>query len=136
MGYLPKILWGLSLNAQGSDGNGPAYSTDHQHRRHRHRKRRFHRPPEALGVDYENYFVPGAAAPSSRTTPTASLELPEPEATAVEPETLSDREVTTLLSRRGMRWCIWILVIGFVCFQYQRIIAIYHMAVRAWPGLF
>jgi hypothetical protein len=54
--------------------------------------------------------------------------------TDFEPQTLSDEEVAQQPARRGMRICAWTLWIVLACVHYKKIVALYDLAARAWPG--
>jgi hypothetical protein len=101
----------------------------------RHRERRFHRPRQALGVDYVHYDVVASPAPQLPFVPPS----PKPEP-AIEPHieetnllTLSDENILQELARRGMQICLSLLLIALVCYHLRTIVAILRAVF--WGGL-
>jgi hypothetical protein len=113
-------------------------SSTHHHRRHR--KRRFHRPRQALGVDYDDYDVLDSALPP--LPPPSSvmswLKLRPSKETLEEgprPEIPSDQQIVKLPARRGIRICAWILWAVFVCLNLKTVIALFRLVILSWPNL-
>lgn len=127
---------GLKKNL-GHPQHPPPPSSSHTHRhKHRYRKKRFHVSPRALGEDFHNYNLASPLQPRRWSTTPSPLPMPVTQilVTDFEPQTLSDEEVAQQPARRGMRICAWTLWIVLACVHYKKIVALYDLAARAWPG--
>ena len=104
----------------------------HLHRHHR--RRRFRIRPEALGEGDGNYTaMPVMTGPLSGSA-TATETTPEPARTAEpEPEEVSEEAIAHRTARKGMRICLVILVLVFVCTHYREIWKLCLSATLAWP---
>jgi hypothetical protein len=92
------------------------------HKRRHHRHKRFRRPRESLGLNYERFDIepPG---------------VPETAPTSLDPQPGKDPETKKYISRRGMRHCAWILLVVFLAYHYKWVWHLYLTAMRSWPDL-
>jgi hypothetical protein len=116
--------------SEGGEPTGPHAAHCHRH----HRRRKFRVRPEALGECYETYdampLMPRAASAAAAATLTA----PEPErASEPEAEIPSERETARRTAQKGLRICLEVLVLVFVCAHLRQIWRLCLSAGLAWP---
>jgi hypothetical protein len=142
VGFLDGKLSVFRLGLKKNPGHpqcppAPSSSLTHRHQQ-RYRKKRFHISPRALGEDFHNYNLAVPSQPRQWSPMPSPLPHPVTErlATDLQPETLSDLEVAQQPARRGMRICAWTLWIVLACIHYKKIVALWVLAARAWPGFY
>ena len=116
--------------SEGGEPKGRHASHCHRH----HRRRRFRVRPEALGECYESFDALPLMPRTSSAGTAANLIAPGPErASEPEAEVISKRKAAHTTAQKGMRICLEILLLVFVCAHLKEIWRLCLSASLAWP---